>query len=174
VRRVDWVGVRPTRQTDRRLHGHVKHLRPQDRQCAQCHDGAGPVKPAPGDLQLFDPIGRVLKGSLAELRPDDLAAQLVEAVLGQIPGLPRDQLDDLILGCGRPGGEQGFNLGEHFQAQLAPEPPVVGSEDLDVSCGHLLGPFDEFAVLESSARAYERDQVWCVHGASVTGPPRSA
>jgi len=57
------------------------------------------------------PIGRAVKGSLADIRPDDLAAQVVEAALARVPELPRDSIEDLILGCGRPGGEQGFNLG---------------------------------------------------------------
>ncbi|QFG27584.1 acetyl-CoA C-acetyltransferase [Actinomadura sp. WMMB 499] len=57
------------------------------------------------------PIGRARKGSLASVRPDDLAAAMVDAALAQVPGLDRDQIDDLYLGCGRPGGEQGYNMG---------------------------------------------------------------
>ncbi|MGH3917248.1 MAG: acetyl-CoA C-acetyltransferase [Pseudonocardiaceae bacterium] len=56
------------------------------------------------------PIGRAGKGSLVELRPDDLAMQLVRAVLDQVPALDPADIDDLMLGCGLPGGEQGFNL----------------------------------------------------------------
>jgi acetyl-CoA C-acetyltransferase len=57
------------------------------------------------------PIGRARKGSLAEMWPDDLAAQMVRAALDQVPQLAPSQIDDLMLGCGLPGGEQGNNLG---------------------------------------------------------------
>jgi acetyl-CoA C-acetyltransferase len=56
------------------------------------------------------PIGRAFKGSLVEVRPDDLAAQMVRASLAKIPQLPLDEIEDLMLGCGLPGGEQGFNM----------------------------------------------------------------
>ncbi|MDQ3505900.1 MAG: acetyl-CoA C-acetyltransferase [Actinomycetota bacterium] len=57
------------------------------------------------------PIGRAFKGSLKDLRPDDLAAAIVTAALGQVPELDPGDIDDLMLGCGLPGGQQGFNLG---------------------------------------------------------------
>jgi acetyl-CoA C-acetyltransferase len=56
------------------------------------------------------PIGRAFKGSLASIRPDDLAAQMVRAALAKVPELNPADIDDLILGCGLPGGEQGFNM----------------------------------------------------------------
>ncbi len=56
------------------------------------------------------PIGRAFKGSLVQMRPDDLTAQMVRAALAQVPQLDVAEVDDLILGCGLPGGEQGFNL----------------------------------------------------------------
>ncbi len=56
------------------------------------------------------PIGRARKGSLVEVRPDDLAAHTVEAALAQVPGLAPTDLDDLYLGCAEPSGEQGSNL----------------------------------------------------------------
>ena len=56
------------------------------------------------------PIGRAFKGSLTELRADDLAAQMVRAVLALVPQLPVTDIEDLMLGCGLPGGEQGFNM----------------------------------------------------------------
>src|SRR2546423_8061926 len=56
------------------------------------------------------PIGRAVKGSLAELRPDDLAATIVRAALDKVPQLDPHEIDDLYLGCGLPGGEQGFNM----------------------------------------------------------------
>ena len=57
------------------------------------------------------PIGRAVKGSLASVRPDELAATAIRAALAQIPALDPTTIDDLMLGCGLPGGEQGFNLG---------------------------------------------------------------
>jgi acetyl-CoA C-acetyltransferase len=56
------------------------------------------------------PIGRAFKGSLAGIRPDDLAAQMVAAVLAKVPQLDPADVSDLMLGCGLPGGEQGFNM----------------------------------------------------------------
>ncbi len=57
------------------------------------------------------PIGRAFKGSLKDLRPDDLTATIVRAALDKVPALDPTDIDDLILGCGLPGGEQGFNMG---------------------------------------------------------------
>jgi acetyl-CoA C-acetyltransferase len=56
------------------------------------------------------PIGRAAKGSLRELRPDDLATTIVRAALDKVPQLDPKDIDDLYLGCGLPGGEQGFNM----------------------------------------------------------------
>src|SRR3954447_15264491 len=56
------------------------------------------------------PIGRAHKGSLRELRSDDLAATIIAAALAKVPQLDPGQLDDLYLGGGLPGGEQGFNM----------------------------------------------------------------
>ncbi|GHE88717.1 acetyl-CoA acetyltransferase [Amycolatopsis deserti] len=57
------------------------------------------------------PIGRAGKGSLKDLRPDDLAATMVRAALAQVPELDPRDIDDLLLGCGQPAGESGNNLG---------------------------------------------------------------
>ena len=57
------------------------------------------------------PIGRAVKGSLIEQRPDDLGAYVVDEVLKQVPQLDRGQIEDVICGCALPGGEQGHNLG---------------------------------------------------------------
>jgi acetyl-CoA C-acetyltransferase len=56
------------------------------------------------------PIGRAFKGSLTSIRPDDLLAQIVSAALAKVPALDPASVEDLIVGCGLPGGEQGFNL----------------------------------------------------------------
>jgi acetyl-CoA C-acetyltransferase len=57
------------------------------------------------------PIGRAFKGSLKDLRPDDLTATIVRAALDKVPELDPAEIDDLMLGCGLPGGEQGYNMG---------------------------------------------------------------
>jgi acetyl-CoA C-acetyltransferase len=56
-------------------------------------------------------IGRANKGSLKDMRPDDLAATIVRAALDKVPELDPHSIDDLYLGCGLPGGESGFNMG---------------------------------------------------------------
>lgn len=56
------------------------------------------------------PIGRAMKGSLVGMRPDDLAVQMVRAALDKVPALNPHQIDDLMMGCGLPGGESGFNI----------------------------------------------------------------
>jgi acetyl-CoA C-acetyltransferase len=57
------------------------------------------------------PVGRARKGSLVDVRPDDLAAHVVTKVLEKVPELEPSQIEDLICGCGLPGGEQGHNIG---------------------------------------------------------------
>ncbi|WP_304272894.1 acetyl-CoA C-acetyltransferase [Pseudoglutamicibacter cumminsii] len=57
------------------------------------------------------PIGRAYKGSLVSLRGDEMAAQMVRAALDQVPELDTHQIYDLMMGCGQPGGETGFNVG---------------------------------------------------------------
>ncbi len=57
------------------------------------------------------PIGRAFKGHLVDVRPDDLASYVVNKVLEKVPQVQASDIDDLICGCGLPGGEQGFNLG---------------------------------------------------------------
>ncbi|HZG06343.1 MAG TPA: acetyl-CoA C-acetyltransferase [Streptomyces sp.] len=64
------------------------------------------------------PIGRAFKGSLKEMRPDDLTAEIVKAALAKVPQLDPAEIDDLMLGCGLPGGEQGHNLGRVVAVQL--------------------------------------------------------
>ena len=57
------------------------------------------------------PIGRAAKGSLVDLRPDDMAAQIVRALMAKVPQVSPDMVEDLIMGCGQPAGEAGFNIG---------------------------------------------------------------
>jgi acetyl-CoA C-acetyltransferase len=64
------------------------------------------------------PIGRAFKGSLKDLRADDLATTMVRAALDRVPELDPASIDDLMLGCGLPGGEQGNNLARVVAVQL--------------------------------------------------------
>jgi acetyl-CoA C-acetyltransferase len=57
------------------------------------------------------PIGRANKGSLVDVRPDDLAASMVRAVMEKVPQLDPGEIEDVIMGCAQPAGEQGYNLG---------------------------------------------------------------
>src|SRR4051794_39739912 len=56
------------------------------------------------------PIGRAFKGSLVDVRPDDLTATIITSALDKVPALKPEDIDDLMLGCGLPGGEQGYNM----------------------------------------------------------------
>ncbi|MDQ3542258.1 MAG: acetyl-CoA C-acyltransferase, partial [Actinomycetota bacterium] len=56
------------------------------------------------------PIGRANKGTLASIRPDDLSAQIITALLAKVPDLDPTLVEDLIMGCGQPAGESGFNI----------------------------------------------------------------
>src|ERR1700691_5645923 len=56
------------------------------------------------------PIGRAFKGSLVDMRPDDLTALVVREVLKKVPELDPQSVEDLIVGCGQPAGESGFNV----------------------------------------------------------------
>jgi acetyl-CoA C-acetyltransferase len=69
------------------------------------------------------PIGRAFKGSMTEVRPDDVTATIVEAAMAKVPQLSPDDVVDLHLGCGLPGGEQGFNLARVVTTLLGWEVP---------------------------------------------------
>ncbi|MEO3862379.1 acetyl-CoA C-acetyltransferase [Acrocarpospora sp. B8E8] len=64
------------------------------------------------------PIGRAFKGTLAGMRADDLTVQMVRAALDKVPELDAADIDDLMLGCGMPGGEQGWNMGRNVAVLL--------------------------------------------------------
>jgi len=56
------------------------------------------------------PVGKAFKGSLRATRPDDLAALVIKEALARVPGLDAKEIDDVILGCAMPEGEQGMNV----------------------------------------------------------------
>jgi len=69
--------------------------------------------------------GRAFKGTLVDMRPDDLTALVVRAVLDKLPNLDPQSVEDLIVGCGQPAGESGFNVAR-VAALLAGLPDVPG------------------------------------------------
>ncbi len=71
------------------------------------------------------PIGRAGKGSLVDARPDDLSAFIIEDVLGKVPELPHDQIEDVIWGIGQPGGEGGYNIARVSSLLAGLEAPGV-------------------------------------------------
>jgi acetyl-CoA acyltransferase len=73
------------------------------------------------------PVGRAPKGALSTTRPDDLAATALNGALERVPALDRAEIDDVILGCAQPEGEQGWNIARFaaLRAQLPVEVPGV-------------------------------------------------
>jgi acetyl-CoA C-acetyltransferase len=69
------------------------------------------------------PIGRANKGSLKEFRPDDLSAFIIKAALDKVPELDPNDVEDLMLGCGLPGGEAGNNMARVVTTLLGYEIP---------------------------------------------------
>ena len=83
------------------------------------------------------PIGRAAKGSLVEVRPDDLAGFVVDAALAKVPELPREEIVDVIVGCGFPEAKQGMNLGRRV-ALLAGLPESVPGTTVNRFCASSL------------------------------------
>jgi len=83
------------------------------------------------------PIGRANKGALKDVRADDLAAFAVNAAVERVPQLDRSLIEDLILGCAFPEGEQGMNLARLVGA-LAGLPETVGGVTVNRFCASSL------------------------------------
>ncbi len=120
------------------------------------------------------PIGRAMKGSLVDCRPDDLSAQIVTAALDKVPELDPQSIDDLILGCGQPGGESGYNIAR-VAAILAGLPDVPGVT-VNRYCSSSL---QSIRMAAHAIKAGEGDAFVCagvetvsrfVNGAADTGP----
>jgi acetyl-CoA C-acetyltransferase len=120
------------------------------------------------------PIGRASKGSLVECRPDDLAALVIDAVLAKVPELDPQSVDDVIVGCGQPGGEAGYNVAR-VAALLAGLPDVPGVT-VNRYCSSSL---QAIRMAAHAVKAGEGDAFVCggvetvsrfMYGASDTGP----
>jgi acetyl-CoA C-acetyltransferase len=83
------------------------------------------------------PVGRAYKGSLAGVRPDDLAAHVLRALLDRHPELAPDAIDDVVCGCAFPWGEQGYNVGRSI-ALLAGLPHHVPAQTITRLCASSL------------------------------------
>jgi acetyl-CoA C-acetyltransferase len=83
------------------------------------------------------PIGRARKGSLVDARPDDLVAFAIDAALKQAPALPREEIVDVMVGCGFPQERQGMNLARRA-ALLAGLPDTVPGTTVNRFCASSL------------------------------------
>jgi acetyl-CoA C-acetyltransferase len=83
------------------------------------------------------PIGRARKGSLVDARPDDLAAFAISAALDKVPELPREEIVDVMVGCGFPQDRQGMNLARRA-ALLAGLPETVPGTTVNRFCASSL------------------------------------
>jgi acetyl-CoA C-acetyltransferase len=83
------------------------------------------------------PIGRARKGSLADVRPEDMAAFAVRTALDKVPGLDDADVVDVMVGCGMPEERQGMNLGRRV-ALLAGLPDTVPGTTVNRFCASSL------------------------------------
>ena len=83
------------------------------------------------------PIGRAAKGSLVDARPDDLCAFAITEALDKVPELPREEIVDVMVGCGFPQERQGMNLGRRV-ALLAGLPETVPGTTVNRFCASSL------------------------------------
>lgn len=79
------------------------------------------------------PVGRAFKGSLKDARPDDLAAHAIKCAVERVPGLSKSDIEDVILGCANPEGEQGYNVARNA-ALLAGLPDTVPGVTVNRFC----------------------------------------
>ena len=102
------------------------------------------------------PIGRAQKGSLKDLRPDDLAATMVRAALDQVPALHPTEIGDLMLGCAQPAGEQGYTMARVVATMLGfdhPPGPTLNRTRSSLRTASTRG--NQQVVLEMSREAHQ-------------------
>ena len=78
-------------------------------------------------------IGKAPRGTLRNTRPDDMAAAVIQALLERYPQVPKDEIDDVILGCAMPEGEQGMNMAR-VAALRAGLPDIVPAVTINRFC----------------------------------------
>ncbi len=104
-------------------------------------------------------VGRALKGTLRNTRPDDLAAQVIRGVLAGLPGFPLDLIDDVALGCAMPEAEQGLNIAR-IVALRAGLPNTSSAQTINRFCA---------SGLQAIASVAERIQVGAIEAAIAGG-----
>ena len=119
------------------------------------------------------PIGSASKGSLVDVRPDDMSAFIVKDVLSKVEGLDPSEVEDIIWGIGQPGGEGGFNIGRIIAVMNEMQVPGV---TVNRYCSSSL------QTIRMAAHAIKADEGDCfvaggvetvsryMHGAADTGP----
>jgi len=83
---------------------------------------------------LRTPIGRAFKGSLAQLRPDEMGAFIVDGLLERNPGVDPATVEEVIAGCGFPQGKQAFNIGRIIPLLSDRLPQEVGGQTISRYC----------------------------------------
>ena len=83
---------------------------------------------------LRTPIGRAFKGSLAQLRPDEMGAFIVDGLLERNPGVDPATVEEVIAGCGFPQGKQAFNIGRIIALLSDRLPQEVGGQTISRYC----------------------------------------
>ena len=78
-------------------------------------------------------VGRALKGTLRQVRPDDMAATAIEGALARVPAVKPEMVEDVILGCAMPEGEQGMNVAR-ISALLAGIPHTAAAMTINRFC----------------------------------------
>lgn len=120
------------------------------------------------------PIGRANKGSLVDARPDDLTAFVLKDVLGKVPDLDPTLVEDVMLGCGQPAGEAGYNLARvaAVMAGLDDVPGVTVNRYCSSSlqtirmAAHAIKAGEGDVFISAGVETVSR----YLHGASDTGP----
>jgi acetyl-CoA acyltransferase len=79
------------------------------------------------------PVGKAPRGVLKNVRPDDLLAHVLKAAMAQVPGLDPALVEDVVVGCAMPEGEQGMNVAR-IGALLAGLPNTVGGITINRFC----------------------------------------
>ncbi len=120
------------------------------------------------------PIGRAVKGSLVDARPDDMSAFIIDDAIGKVPGLDKEAIEDVIWGCGQPAGEGGYNVGRvaALLAGLENAPGVTVNRYCSSSlqtirmAAHAIKAGEGDCFVAGGVETVSR----YVHGASDTGP----
>ena len=124
------------------------------------------------------PIGRAVKGSLVECRPDDLSALVIKTVLEKVPQLSPSDVEDVLLGCGQPAGEAGYNIARvaAILAGLDNVPGVTVNRYCSSSlqtirmAAHAIRAGEGDVFIAAGVETVSR----YMHGASDTGPHNTA